>query len=153
MVLMPFSLSASMTRWKPSVSSCSVPGASDLVAVFSMGLVSLVSKVAGRLLVLLVKWLLAEQLTEKFLAVRLNVSRKAEGVIARALLRKLGVARFQRFDDAEMLRERGRGAILPSDRQLPVAAHVQEEIVGEINQHRRFRKRDQRLMEGDIGSR
>jgi hypothetical protein len=30
-------LSASMTRWKPSVSSCSVPGASDLTAVLSMG--------------------------------------------------------------------------------------------------------------------
>src|SRR5512139_203328 len=102
MVLMPFSLSASMTRWKPSVSSCSVPGASDLVAVFSMGLVSLVS-VLGRVLRTSGERLLGQELREQFLAVRFDVSGKAEGVIAGALLGELGVARFQRFDDAEML--------------------------------------------------
>ena len=40
-----------------------------------------------------------------------------------------------------------------SDRQLPVAAHMQQDIVGHVDQHRRFRQRDQRLVEGDIGLR
>src|SRR4029077_13429328 len=124
MVLMPFSLSASMTRWKPSVNSCSVPGASDLVAVFSMGLVSLVSRcrlaLGGECFALLVKLLV-----EEFLAVRFDVSGKAKGVVAGALLGELGVACFQRLDHAEMLGQRRRGAVLAADRQLPIAAHVQ----------------------------
>ena len=38
-----------------------------------------------------------------------------------------------------------------SDRQLAIAAHVQQDVVGHVDQHRRFRQRDQRLVEGDVG--
>src|SRR3954470_11452995 len=136
MVLMPFSLSASMTRRNPSVNSCSVPGASDLVAVFSMGLVSLVSRCRFRLLGAMPRPSGERCRLEEFLTMRFDVSGKAKGVIAGALLGELGIARLQGFDHAEMLGERRRGAVLASDGQLPIATHVQQQVVGEIDQHR-----------------
>ena len=67
---------------------------------------------------------------------RFDVSGKAKGVIAGALLGELGIARLQGFDHAEMLGERRRGTVLASDGQLPIATHVQQQVVGEIDQHR-----------------
>src|SRR5437879_9051579 len=72
------------------------------------------------------KVLLAGQL----LAVRLDIAGKAERVIARPLLGELGVARLQCFDDGQMFRQRGRDAVGPSDRELPVAAHVEQDVIG-----------------------
>src|SRR6266699_6929524 len=94
------------------------------------------------------KW--CDQLKE-LLAVRFDVSGKAKRVIACPLFRKLGITRFQRFDDSEMFGKRGGGAILASDRQLPITANVQQDVVGHIDQHRGFAERDQRLVKGDIG--
>ena len=62
------------------------------------------------------------------MAMRLDIGGKAERVIARALFGELGVTRFQRLDDPEMLRQRGRGAVLAADRELAIAAHVQLEV-------------------------
>src|SRR3954451_21655778 len=108
MVSMPLSLSASMTRWKPSVSSwvssCSVPGASDFAAVFSIG-VSPLSLTRGR-----VDRLLKVQTNgsrrakgslsgKKFLAVRLDIGGKSKRVVAGALFSQLGIASLQRLDD------------------------------------------------------
>src|SRR6516165_4001972 len=147
---MPLSLSASMTRWKPSVSSCSVPDASVFFAVLSMPRLperrvpgcdtfSFVARVNGSL----AKWLLA---------MRLHIGGEAEGVVARTFLCEFRVARLQRFDDSEMLGQGGRRTFSSSDGELAVAAHVQQKIVGQIDQHRRLGERDQRLVEGDIGS-
>src|SRR6266550_3559889 len=80
----------------------------------------------GELVVSDVKVLLAGQL----LAVRLDIAGKAERVIARPLLGELGVARLQCFDDGQMFRQRGRDAVGPSDRELPVAAHVEQDVIG-----------------------
>jgi len=87
------------------------------------------------------------------MAVCLDVGGKAKRVVARALFGEFSIARFQRFDDPHMLGQRGRGAILAPDRQLPVAAHMQQDVVGHIDQNRRFRQRDQRLMERNVRSR
>src|SRR5215470_20294009 len=145
---MPLSLSASMTRWKPSVSSCSVPGASDLTAVFSMGVVSLI--VGSDELIVSRE---VASLSKKFLAVRFDISRQTQRVVARTLFGELGVTRFQRLDDGEVLGEGHRGTIGPPYGELAIAAHVQEDVVGHVDQRRRFRQRDQRLVEGDIGAR
>jgi fructose-1,6-bisphosphatase/sedoheptulose 1,7-bisphosphatase-like protein len=82
-----------------------------------------------------------------------HIGGKPEGVIARALFRQLGVAFLERLDDSHMLGQRYRSAILASDRQLPVAANVQQDIIGHIDQHRRLAERNQRLMKGDVGLR
>ena len=52
---------------------------------------------------------------------------------------------------AMMFGQRGRGAVDAADRQLPVAANVQQDVVGHVDQHRRLAERDQRLVEGDVG--
>ncbi len=49
-------------------------------------------------------------------------------------------------------RRRG-GAVGTTDGELAITAHVQENVVGHVDQGRRFRQRDQRLVEGDIGLR
>ena len=90
-------------------------------------------------------------LIEQFLAVGLDISRKAQRVIARTLFGKLGVAFFQCLDDGEMFGQRGRDALGAADRELTIAAHVQQDVVGHVDQNRRFRQRDQRLVEGDVG--
>src|SRR6266702_364150 len=90
-------------------------------------------------------------LAKEFLSVGFDIGGKAERVIACALFRKLGVTLFERFDDRHVLRQRYRGPVHPSDRQLAVTAHMQQDIVGHIDQHRRLAERDQRLVEGDIG--
>ena len=36
------------------------------------------------------------------------------------------------------------------DGQLPVAAHMQQDVVGHVDQNRRFAERDQRLVEGEL---
>src|SRR5580704_11504123 len=149
-----------MMRWKPSVSSCSAPGASVLAAVFSIGLLlpGLVL-LKDEPIVPVVKvlgcessWLFSSGLNQ-FLTVRLDEGGKTKRVIARALFGELGVSLFQRLDDGEMLGQRGRHALGASDRELAIAAHVQKDFVGHVDQRRRFRQRDQRLVEGDIGLR
>ena len=82
---------------------------------------------------------------------RLDIGSKAECVVARALFCKLGVALFEGLDDGQVLGQRSGGAVHASDRQLPVAADVQQDIVGHVDQHRRLGKRDQRLVKGDVG--
>src|SRR6266571_9472185 len=88
---------------------------------------------------------------KQLLAVRFDISGKAERVIACPLFSKLGVTLFERFDDRQMLRQRHRGAVDASDGQLAVAANVQQDIVGHVDQHRRLAERDQRLVKGDVG--
>src|SRR5690348_9172994 len=106
-----------MTRWKPSVSSCSAPDVSGFAAVFSMGLLSLVVSS------LRTGWSCsgASGLTEQLLAVGLDIGGEAERVIARALFRKFGVAFLERLDDRKMLRQRCREALGAPDRQLAIA--------------------------------
>src|SRR5215813_10708369 len=97
---MPLSLSASMTRWKPSVSSCSAPDASVFCAVFSMGLISLVvsSRTSSSSSVEIAS-------AGQFLTVRLDKGGEAQRVVARTLLGKVGIACLQRLDDSKVLRQ------------------------------------------------
>src|SRR5258705_4825818 len=155
MVLMPLSLSASMTRWNPSVSSCC---ASALVT-------SMLCTVAGIPLLpdrLLMRTSSSSSksspkqglwLAKEFLSVGFDIGGKAERVIARPLFRKLGITLFERFDDCHVLGQRYCGAVGPPDRELPVTTHMQQDIVGHVDQRRRLAERDQRLMEGDVGLR
>src|ERR1700688_2671807 len=92
-------------------------------------------------------------LAKEFLSVGFDIGGKAERVIACTLFGKLGIALFERFDDCHMLGQRYSGAVRPPDRELPVTAHMQQDIVGHVDQHRRLAERDQRLVEGDVGLR
>src|SRR5690349_3030296 len=76
----------------------------------------------------------------QFLAVRLDKGGKSKGVVARAFLGEFGVALFQRLDDRKMLRQRRRDALGAADGELAIAAHMQEDFVGHIDQYRRFRQ-------------
>src|SRR5260370_34831558 len=75
---------------------------------------------------------------KEFLPVGFDISGKAEGVIACALFGQFGVTLFERFDNGHMLGQRGCSAVHAPDRQLPVAANVQQDIACHIAQHRRF---------------
>src|SRR6202035_2319890 len=94
---------------------------------------------------------LKQRVLKQFLAMRLDIGGKAESVVARALLRQFGVALLEGVNDGHVLGQRSGGAVHASDRQLPIAADVQQDIVGHVDQYRRLGKRDQRLVKGDVG--
>ena len=81
---------------------------------------------------------------------RLDVRSKTKRVIAGALFSEFGVALLERFDDGEMFGQGGRSAIDPADGELTIAAHMQQDVVGHVDQHRAFAQRENSLMEGDI---
>src|SRR5438034_10844052 len=89
-------------------------------------------------------------LAKEFLSVSFDIGGKAERVIACTLFRKLGVTLFERFDDRHVLRQRHRRAIHTPDRELPVTAHMQQDVVSHIDKHRPLAERHQRLVEGDV---
>src|ERR1700688_4908767 len=152
MVLSPLSLSASMIRLNPSVCSRSASALlasmlctiADIPILPDRFLMPTNSSSSGRVR-------LKQRVLKQFLAVRLDIGGKAEGVVACALLRQFGVALLEGFNDGEVLGQRSGGAVGASDRQLSVAADVKQDIVGHVDQHRRLGKRDQRLVKGDVG--
>src|SRR5712671_5839952 len=91
------------------------------------------------------------RLVKELLSVGFDIGGKAERVVACTLFSKLGTTLFERLDNCHVLRQRHRGAVHPSDRQLAVAANMEQDVVGHIDQHRRLAERDQRLVKGDIG--
>src|SRR6185503_8857266 len=105
MVVSPLSFSASIIKLKPSVSSRS---ASALDVSMLLAAVTDIPLLPDRFSSdgLTVFWR-EVALRKEFLAVRLDISRKAERVVARALFCQFGVARFQCFDDRHMLGQRG----------------------------------------------
>src|SRR5580698_8540126 len=148
MVLRPLSLSASMMRLKPSVCSrsasatfasmlCTAADIPLLPGRFSYGRVF-------RLLKSTERKACGDQNAscdqnsplKQFLSMRLDIGGKTERVIAGALLRKLGIARLEGFDDGHVLGQRSRGALDAPDRQLAVAANMQQDVVGHVDQHR-----------------
>src|SRR5713101_9391432 len=135
---MPLSLSASMRRSKPSVSSCSALLASMLCTV--AGIPLLPDRLLMRTSSSSSKSSPKEGLwlAKEFLPVGFDIGGKAERVIACTLFRKLGVTLFESFDDCYMLGQRYCGAVRPPDRELPVTTHMQQDIVGHVDQRRRL---------------
>jgi len=96
----------------------------------------------------------ANQMTgalEEFLAVRFDVSGKAECVASGELFRKLGIALLESLDDGHVLRQGRSDAVRAPDRQLPIPTHMKQDIVCHIDQHRRLAERNQRLVKSDVG--
>ena len=69
---------------------------------------------------------------------RFDKGGKTEGVIARKLFRKLGIALFQGLNDGQMFGKGSCGAVRAPDRQLPIASHMKKDIVGHIHQNGRL---------------
>src|SRR5712675_889190 len=112
MVLMPLSLSASMTRWKPSVISRSASpagfrctAASDIVLSRNFGLRVCVARCQP-----------IPELSVQVVGVFSHVLGKTKRVRAHQLLGARGVARLQRLDDVHVIVDRAVGAILLADR-------------------------------------
>src|SRR5476651_2844293 len=89
-------------------------------------------------------------LVKKLLAVSFHISGETERVVACALFRKLGIALLERLDDGHVLGQGRGGAVCTPDRQLPIAANMQQDVVGHVDQHRRLGQRNQRLVKGDV---
>src|SRR5579862_3165052 len=100
MVVSPLSLSASMTRWKPSVSSCV-----SSAAAFA-GSLSVVACVIGRVLSLR-----SFRPSVQKIAVLLDMGGEIECVLAVEALGELGVAPLQRLDDLHVIGDRAGRAV------------------------------------------
>src|ERR1700674_846367 len=104
MVVRPLSLSASMTRWKPSVSS-----RSGSVAVSGLAVLTAASAM-GRLP------RFYASCSIEMIGVAGDVLGEAERVIAHQILVALGVARLDRLDDVHMVADRPIGTVFLADR-------------------------------------
>src|SRR5579859_6071954 len=123
---MPLSLSASIRRWNPSVSSRSTSG------VVALMLCTAASAMGA----------LPEPLLPSFcpfpsiqiVGVFGDVLGEAERVIAHQGLGAQRVARFQRFDDVHVVADRAVGAILLADGLAADHPHMGEQVLGQMDQ-------------------
>src|SRR6516162_3341705 len=99
MVLMPLSLSASMMRWKPSVSSRSVSAAGfSCVAACAMTVPPRISFVTFTSI--------------EIVGVPSDMVGKSDRVLANQVLGARGVARLERLDDVHVVADRAGHAIV-----------------------------------------
>src|SRR4051795_9104291 len=126
---MPLSFSASMTRWKPSVSSCvsSAGLAAALVAAWSFSIVACVigGDPPGW------DFGVALRSVEKG-AVLLDMGGQVEIVLELETRGGLAVPRLERLDDLHVVGDRPRGAGAVTDRHAPDGAHMDEQVLGRV---------------------
>src|SRR5260370_11369175 len=121
---MPLSLSASMTRWKPSVSSRSAS-----CAAVSAGLGFTAASAMGNPPSKLFS--VSVQIGGAFL----DVLGQAEGVVAHEVLGALGVARLERLDDAQIVADRAFAAVPLAEGPAPYHPHMGEHALRERDPH------------------
>src|SRR5690625_2844577 len=137
MLSMPFSLSASMSRWKPSVTCGAASAAVDTTS----------STVADAIPFLPLSFC---RLTGNVFPAVTNVFAKPHGVLAYQITREIGFALFDRLDDVNMIDNRlfGAGNILhpvaPDDFQM------REQALGNVLQHAAFRKSENAEVKIDV---
>src|SRR5271170_456703 len=137
MVVSPLSLSASMRRWKPSVSSRSGAGAS-VPAGFDV--LTAASAMGG----------LPDVVLVEIIGVPGDVVGEPQRMVAHELLGARGVARLDRLDDVHMVADRAVDAVLLADGLAPDHPHMGEQILGQIYQHGVAAHADDGLVEADI---
>src|SRR3954454_12211934 len=119
---MPLSLSASMTRWKPSVSSCCTSSVLEgvrlsLRAASAMGIsLDLFRSI-------------------QIIGVCRHVLGKPERMIAHEVLRALGVALLDRLDDGHVVADGASGPILLANSLAPDHAHMGEQVFRQRDEH------------------
>src|SRR5215471_5121890 len=143
MVVRRLSFSASMRRWKPSVSSrvsSAAPLADSLsVVACVIRLFSLTDRSTGVVI-----------RSAQKIAVLFHMRGEIERVLAREFLGEFGISSLQGLDDVEMINDGALGAIVLADRHLPDRAHVDEEIFGHLRDHLIAAHLDDRLVELDV---
>src|ERR1700722_17969461 len=137
MVVSPLSLSASMTRWKPSVNSRSGAGAS---APAGFDVLTAASAMGG----------LPDVVLVEIIGMPGDVVDEPERMVAHELLGARSIARLDRLDDVHMVADRAVGAVLLADGLAPDHPHVGEQIGREIDQHAVLAQPDDGLVELDV---
>src|SRR6266849_3919671 len=133
---MPLSLRASMTSWKPSVSSRSASAAVFTAASAMANLPEVIPVVVVALV--------------EIVGMTGHVLGKPQGMIANESLSPLRVARFDSLDDVHVVADRTIGAIALPDGLAPDHSHVGEQVLGKINQHAIAAHADDGLVEFDV---
>src|SRR5690625_983504 len=137
MLSMPFSLSASMSRWKPSVTCGAASAAVDTTS----------STVADAIPFLPLSFC---RLTGNVFPAVTNVFAKPHGVFAYQITREIGFALFDRLDDMDMVDDRTLGARCILHPVSPDDFQMREQALGNVLQHIAFRKPKNTEMEIDV---
>src|SRR3954469_6409087 len=133
MVVRPLSLSASMIRWKPSVSSGSwlvatsavfSPSASGVASGFCRSFRAVSAIVPSR------SGFCCSGSISVEVDVLLDVLAEPQRVLADEALGERRVAPLQGLDDRHVVADRALGAVVVEDRPVPDRLHVEKEVVG-----------------------
>src|SRR5581483_1291336 len=143
MVVRPLSFSASMRRWKPSVSSC-VSSAAPLAD--SLRLVVCVIRLFSRRIARPGSFVRSTQ----EVAVLLHMRCEIERVLPGELLGELGIPPLQRLDDLEMINDGALSPVVLADRHLPDRTHMDKEVLRHVGNAFIAAHLDNRLVKLDV---
>src|SRR4029078_1289329 len=118
---MPFSFSASMTRWNPSVSSAAV----------SPTLCSSVADIIFYLCVLPASLVVRPGHSVEKIAVLLDMFREPHGVLSYQSLGEISVVPLQPRNNIPMIHDRPLRPVVLRHRHRADCAHVDEQVVGQ----------------------
>src|SRR3954471_7107944 len=83
----------------------------------------------------------------------LHVVGQVQGVVSDQALGELAVAGLERFDDVHVVDDRALGPVVLADRPAPDRPHVDEQVLDQLEDHRRLGQLDDALMEAQVGGR
>src|SRR3954452_10686636 len=153
MTSIPSAFRALATRWPPEIICCSVAVPSVAVCSASGVLVALTGgspsrpcapgcRRAGN-------GLLSIEVVDRVL----DVVGQVQGVVTDQALGELAVAGLERLDDVHVVDDRALGPVVLADRPAPDRPHVDEQVLDQLEDHRRLAELDDALVEAQVGGR
>src|SRR3954465_3728859 len=154
MTSIPSALRALATRWPPEIS----PGSTALVP-------GIVASAAGVVVALTWGSLLlgpeprpSRSRGERVVSIEVvdrvfHVVGQIQGVVSNQALGELAVASLERFDDVHVVDDRALGPVVLADGAAPDRPHMHEQVLDQLEDHRRLAELDDALMEAQVGHR
>src|SRR4051794_14317103 len=149
----PSAFRALATRWPPEISPGSTALLSGKVVASAAGVV--VALTVGGLLGPIRRLVPAAygSLSVQVVDRALDMAGQVQCVVANEPLGELAVASLERLDDVHVVDDRALGPVVLADGPAPDRANVHEQVLDQLEDHRRLRELDDALVEAQVGHR
>src|SRR5215211_754672 len=153
MTSIPSAFRALATRWPPEIICCSVAVPSVAVCSASGVLVALTGGSPSRLATPGVLACGERSLSIEVVDRVLDVVGQVQCVVTNEALGELAVAGLQRLDDVHVIDDRALGPVVLADGPAPDRPHMHEQVLDQLQDHRRLAELDDALVEAQVGHR